>query len=309
MQRTGSNIEEGIELFKLFLNQGDSIMTNSTTNKRKKRNYASTMTNVNENNTPQNNIILEKPGSQMNLTTNNQFKHQNDKDDNKINKGVLPKNNEKDNEKPKNLENNSTQVNEVQKEHKEFQQNFGEGSRVFEEEPKNYCSVSKNNDAQLPETESYSQFIDTNNALKENNGNYQSYQPQEKDPLMEKILDKTINDLSKFTSKDQLKRYLENLITSPSSEKEIESKKQQFLTLHNNNKTLRMGIEVLFKKYDEIKKKNEKRKQKIEEMSSSIGNLHGVLTNETIKKEKLLAQLNEYNQQNISNVLQSNEGY
>ena len=44
-------------------------------------------------------------------------------------------------------------------------------------------------------------------------------------------------------------------------------------------------------------------------MSSSIGNLHGVLTNETIKKEKLLAQLNEYSQQNVSNVLPSNEGY
>lgn len=285
-------------------------MTNSTTNKRKKRNYASSMNiQIIDNNTPHNNIAIEKPGSQVNIITNNHFEKQEDKDNNMINNGVSPKITEKNNEKTKNLENNSIKTNEVPREHKELLQNFREGGKNFEEEPKKYNSVSKNEDTQLPEAESYSKIIDTNYGLKENNANYQNYQSKEKDPLMEKILDKTINDLSKFTSKDQLKHYLENLITSPSSEKEIESKKQQFLTLHNNNKTLRMGIEVLFKKYDEIKKKNEKRKQKIEEMSSSIGNLHGVLTNETIKKEKLLAQLNEYSQQNISNVLQSNEGY
>ena len=309
MQRTGNNIEEGIELFKLFLNQGDSIMTNSTANKRKKRNYASTM-NVIENTAPQNTIVREKPDS--NLIVSNQFEKQENKDDNMINKEVLPKITENDTEKIEDGVVNSTKLKEITEEYNEPIQKLKEEPKIFEDKPQNYDSIPKNEDVQLPETENHSQVIDTNNGSGNNNDNYQNYFPEkkeEKNPLMEKILDKTINNLSKCKSKDQLRQYLENLITSPNSEKEIESKKQQFLTLHNNNKTLRMGIEVLFKKYDEIKKKNEKQKQKIEEMSSSIGNLHGVLTNETIKKEKLLAQLNEYSQQNVSNVLPSNEGY
>lgn len=308
MQRTGNNIEEGIELFKLFLNQGDSIMTNSTANKRKKRNYASTM-NVIENTVPQNTIVREKPDS--NLIASNKFEQQEDKDDNMINKEVLPKITENDTEKIEDAVVNSIKHNKIPEEHNEPIQKFREEPKIFEDEPQNYNPIPKNEneDVQLPETEGHSQVIDTNNASGENNDIYFPEKKEEKNPLMEKILDKTINDLSKCTSKDQLKQYLENLITSPNSEKEIESKKQQFLTLHNNNRTLRMGIEVLFKKYDEVKKKNEKKKQKIEEMSSSIGNLHGVLTNETIKKEKLLAQLNEYSQQNVSNVLPSNEGY
>lgn len=121
---------------------------------------------------------------------------------------------------------------------------------------------------------------------------------QEKDPLMEKVIDKTLSQLSKITSKEELKKYLLALLTSPApKEYELNDRKEVLQRFISKNKVLHSLVVSEYNKLLSIQKEVSSKEEKINDFTSSLINLHDVLSDEKIKNLQYEERLKPYLQQ------------
>lgn len=131
----------------------------------------------------------------------------------------------------------------------------------------------------------------------------------EKDPIVEKFIDNTLEDLSKIGSREELKKYLLNLFTSsPPQQKDIDDRKEISKNFIKKNKVLHSALVAKTNELLSLQKDNKDKEEKINELTSSILNYHDVLANEKVKRLHYEDRLKPYLQQE-DQLIFPKEGY
>lgn len=131
----------------------------------------------------------------------------------------------------------------------------------------------------------------------------------EKDPIVEKFIDNTLEDLSKIGSREELRKYLLNLFTSSSpQQKDIDERKEISKNFIKKNKVLHSALVSKTNELLSLQKDNKDKEEKINELTSSILNYHDVLANEKVKRLHYEDRLKPYLQQE-DQLIFPKEGY
>lgn len=254
LQRTGNNIEQGIQILKGFVSEKKD--TYSVTNtKRKKRNYNEAMN--------------------INITSNDN------------NMEIYRVHHEIKNPIEKNL---------ISHDDKEM-------SSSSEQDTKEIVLNTESISSPEPEPNSIQKSLEEPQATPTTVPQY------EKDPIVEKFIDNTLEDLSKIGSREELRKYLLNLLTSSSpQQKDIDERKEISKNFIKKNKVLHSALVSKTNELLSLQKDNKDKEEKINELTSSILNYHDVLANEKVKRLHYEDRLKPYLQQE-DQLIFPKEGY
>ena len=260
LQRTGNNIEQGIQILKGFVTENkDSVTTTNT--KRRKRNYNEAL-NINSNSND-NNMEIYRVHHEI--------------------KNPLQK------ENPSLICHDDKEMSSSSEHDKNDSKDIIVNTEQISSPEPSPNSIHKSPEEPLATPNIVPQY--------------------EKDPIVEKFIDSTLEDLSKISSREELRKYLLNLLTSPSpQQKDIDDRKEISKNFIKKNKVLHSALVSKTNELLSLQKDNKDKEEKINELTSSILNYHDVLANEKVKRLHYEDRLKPYLQQE-DQLIFPKEGY